>query len=105
MNLSLEQTITDFPDQHRETRTQAAHLGLTYTTYLFGSELFVTATGGVRRLRDTVQPDDETAEARLTARWRYRKLEFAPTLEYVERRRGGTETTEYRALLKTIRRF
>jgi hypothetical protein len=105
LNLGLEQTITHFPDQHRETRTQAAHLGLTYITYIFGSELFVTATGGVRRLSDTVQPDDETAEARLTARWRYRQLEFAPTLEYVERQRGGTETTEYRALFKAIRRF
>jgi len=105
VNLSLEQTITDFPDQHRETRTQAARLGFTYTAYLLGSEVFVSALGGVRQLRDTLQPDDETVEARLTARWRYRKLEFAPTLEYVERRRGETETTEYRALLKTIRRF
>lgn len=104
-NLNLDETTTKFPDQHRETRTQAARAGLTYVGYVLGSEVSVTAVGGVRELRDTVQPDDRTLEGRLTARWRYRKVEFAPTLEYVERRRGTIQTTEYRALLKVIRRF
>ncbi len=102
LGANVERTVTEFPDQNRETESRAGRLSLTYA---YGSSLFVTASGGVRRLTDTSQPTDQTTEARLSIRWLYRKIEVAPTFEFFERERGDTDTKEYRALLKTIRRF
>ncbi len=67
--------------------------------------VFVDASAGYRRLEDTAQPTDQLIEARLQVRWLYRKLEVSPTLEFFERQRGDTTTTEYRAILRTTRRF
>lgn len=102
LNLNADQTTTEFPAQHRETRSQAAGIGL---TYVLGPGLFLSASGGIRRLTDTAQPTDQSAEARLSLRWRFRKIEISPAFEYFERQRGGTDMSEYRVLLKTIRRF
>ena len=103
--LSADYVITEFSDPHRETRSQAARAGLIYSFSTFGSTVFVDASTGYRRLEDTAQPSDQLIEARLAVRWLYRKLEFSPSFEFFERQRGDTTTTEYRAIVRTIRRF
>jgi len=105
LRLSADQVITEFSDPHRETRSQAARAGLFYSFYILGSSAFVDASAGYRRLEDTAQPTDELIEARLQVRWLYRKLEVSPALEFFERQRGDTTTTEYRAMVRTVRRF
>jgi len=100
--LSADQTVTTFRDRNRETRIRSARAALSYTPL---PGLVVDGSVAVRRFDDTLQPDEEQTEGRLLGHWILRKLEFTPSLEYFERRRGGTTTTEYRAMLKTIRRF
>ncbi len=102
LRLSADQVVTEFPDQHRETTSRAGRVAV---SYLLGPRLFIDLSGGIRTLEDSQQPTDEIQEARLLVRWFFRKLEVSPTLEYIDRQRGNTESTEYRALLKTIRRF
>lgn len=102
LNLDADQTTTEFRGQRRQTQSQVARIGL---TYILGSGLSVSAIGGVRRLTDTAQPADQTAEARVSLRWHFRKIEVSPSLEYFERQRGETDSTEYRVLIRTIRRF
>ncbi|MBI4269802.1 MAG: hypothetical protein HY615_05665 [Candidatus Rokubacteria bacterium] len=102
LRLSADRTVTTFHDQDRETRTQSARAALSYRPL---PGLVVDASVAVRRFEDTAQPTEQQTEGRLLARWILRKLEFAPSFEYFERRRGETTTTEYRAMLKTVRRF
>lgn len=103
--LSADYIFTEYPDQHRETRSQAARAGLIYSFATLGTSVFVDASAGYRRLEDTAQPTDELIDARLRVRWLYRKIEVSPTFEFFDRARGNTSTTEYRATLRTIRRF
>ncbi len=100
--LNADYIVTEFSDPRRETKSQAARAALFYT---FGSSLLVEASAGFRRLEDTAQPTDQLIEARLQARWFYRKIEVSPTFEFFDRQRGNTTTTEYRAIVRTIRRF
>ncbi len=102
LRLSADQVFTEFPDQNRETMSRAGRAALSYA---LGSRLLVDVSGGLRSLEDSQQPTEETTEARLLVRWFFRKVEVSPALEYFDRRRGGAESTEYRALVKTIRRF
>ncbi|MBI2529110.1 MAG: hypothetical protein HYV93_24380 [Candidatus Rokubacteria bacterium] len=102
LGLSADGTRAVFSDPERETTSQTARATLTYAV---GSTLFVDLSGGLRRLEDSAQPTEELIEARLLARWLFRRVEVAPTFEFLDRQRGGTQTREYRALLKTIRRF
>jgi hypothetical protein len=102
LGLNADATRTVFSEPERETMSQTARATL---TYVLGSTLFVDVSAGFRRLEDSAQPAEEVLEARLLGRWLFRKVEMAPTLEYLERQRGGTQTQEYRVLLKTIRRF
>lgn len=100
--LNADWVITEFSNPHRETQSQSVRAGLTYT---LGGSLFVDASAAYRRLQDTAQPTDQLLEARLQVRWFYRKLEISPTLEFFDRQRGDTTAIEYRAMLRTIRRF
>jgi hypothetical protein len=67
--------------------------------------LFIDASAGIQRFEDTGQPTEELMDARLLARWTFRKLEINPTLEILRRERGSTLLTQQRALLRVIRRF
>ncbi len=99
--LSADETLTDYPGENRQTRSLATRAGLTYILGGLSADLSV----GVRRLEDTLQPEEQIREARLLVRWLYRKIEISPALEYIERERGDTDLREYRVGVKTIRRF
>lgn len=103
LNLSGDQAFTDFSNpEGRETRTLAGRATL---TYLFNAGLLADAFGGIRNLNDTLLPDERITEAGLRVRWRIHKLEVNPSLEFIDRRRGETDTKEYQASLHIIRRF
>jgi hypothetical protein len=59
----------------------------------------------VRDLTDTQNPDERITDAGLRLLWRYRQVEVEPRLEFISQRRDGTDTRDYRATLKVIRRF
>jgi hypothetical protein len=100
--LNADYIITEFSHPNRETKDVSARAGLIYT---LGANLFVDASAGYRRLEDTAQPTDQLIESRLQVRWIFRKLEVTPSLEFFDRQRGDTTATEFRAMLRTIRRF
>ncbi len=102
LGLSADEALIEYRDQNRQSRSVAARATLTYT---FGANLFAEAIGGIRWLRDTLLLPEQTIEARLRVRWRFRKLEVNPSLGFFDRQRGDTETNEYRATLQVIRRF
>lgn len=102
LTLSGDRVVTTFPDEQRETRTLSGRAALEWS---FGTALSVEASGGVQRIEDTLQPAQQSSDARLLVRWMVRKLEIGPSVEYFNRRHGDTTSTEYRVLLRTIRRF
>ena len=102
LRLSGDRTQTQFREQDRETVSESARASLTYTPTPY---LFIEASATARRFEDSLQPTEQQTEAHLLVRWRIRKLEITPSFDYLDRTRGDTGTTEYRAMLRTIRRF
>lgn len=102
LRVNADRTVTDFPDQDRRTQSISGRAGLSYT---FGARLYADVSGGIVNVDDTLQGAQRTADARLAVRWLFRKIEVAPTVEYFERSYGDTVSKEYRAILRTIRRF
>jgi hypothetical protein len=100
--LTADALVREYRDQRRETFTQTGRAGL---TYVVNPALFIDASAGIQRFEDTGQPTEELMDARLLARWTFRKLEINPTLEILRRERGSTLLTQQRALLRVIRRF
>ena len=62
LRLNADYVFTQLYNPSRQTRAVAALAGLTYA---MGSNLFVDASGGYRRLEDTAEPTDQLIEARL----------------------------------------
>ncbi len=102
LSLSADEAIFDFENPERQTRTVTGRATL---TYVLNASLFAETFGGSRWLEDTLLPTERIAEAGLRVRWLIRRLEVNPTLGFFDRRRGDTETKEYRATLHIIRRF
>lgn len=102
LNLNADQAFFDFSNPKRETQTFSVRA---FLTYFLGASLFVEAFGARRWLRDTLLPREQATEAGLRARWFYRRIEVSPSFEFFERQRGNTDTNEYRAMLRVIRRF
>lgn len=102
LTLSAGQAFVDFPDEHRQTRTLSGRASLTYR---LNADLSADALGGIRWVSDTLSPTERTLETSLRVRWLIRRLEVNPTLEFFDRRRGDSDTQEYRATLHVIRRF
>ncbi len=102
LSLGADEALVDYTDQDRQSRSLTGRGTLTYT---LGASLFAEALGAYRWLKDTLLPREQTTEARLRIRWRFRKLEINPTLGFFDRQRGDTDTKEYRATLQIVRRF
>lgn len=102
LQVDAEEWLTRFREQDRQSRSVAGRVTLTWT---LDADLLAEAMGGAGWLEDTLFPSERTVGGRLRVRWRFRKLEVNPTLEYASRRRGDTETTEYRLTVQVIRRF
>jgi hypothetical protein len=103
LGLNAEQVRTEFSrPEDRETRIRALRAVWTYALH---ANLFAEAFASVRDLEDTLVVDERSLEAGLTARWIFGKLEIIPALKLIDRRRGDTDTTDYRATLRVVRRF
>jgi len=102
LNLTADEALDDYRGQDRQSRRLA---GRATVTYLLGADLLAELVVGAQWLDDTLFPSEEVRAARLRVRWRIRKLEVNPTVEYYDRRRGDTDTREIRAALQVIRRF
>ncbi len=102
LTLTAAEAWFDYSLPRRHTRTLSGRATL---TYLLGPSLFAEAFAGVRHLKDTLVPTERIIEAGLRVRWMFRKIEVDPTLEFFDRRRGDTDTKDYRAMLHIIRRF
>ncbi len=101
--MSGNQTFTDFSrPEGRETRALTGQATLTYT---FNTSLTAETYAEIRDLNDTLVEDERTIEAGLRVRWFFRRVEMSPTLTYTNRQRGDTDTDEYRANFRIIRRF
>jgi hypothetical protein len=102
LSLNADESLLSFQKPSRETRTLSGRATLTYA---FDAALLAEAFGEVRALNDTLLPAEVTSEGGVSARWFYRKLEVSPAFSYIQRDRGDVESREYRATLRTIRRF
>jgi hypothetical protein len=102
LSLVTDQAWDDYRSQDRRSFRAAGRATL---SYLLDTGLLAELTAGAQYLDDTLFPTEEVREARLRVRWRIRKLEVNPTVEYFDRRRGDTDTREFRATLQVIRRF
>jgi hypothetical protein len=102
LSLNADESLLSFQKPSRETRTLSGRATLTYA---FDAALLAEAFGEVRALNDTLLPAEVTSEGGVSARWFYRKLEVSPAFSYIQRDRGDVESREYRATIRTIRRF
>ncbi len=103
LTVNASETFSEFSRPRRQSRTILA--GGPTLTYAFRASLFAEAFARVDYLRDTLIPTERTLETGLRARWLFRKLEVSPTLEFFDRKRGDTDTEEYRVILRIVRRF
>ncbi|MFQ5914317.1 MAG: hypothetical protein ACE5JS_14145 [Nitrospinota bacterium] len=103
LNISGDQAFSEFSRPRTQSRTTLT--GRAALTYSLGAQLFVDTSTAVRYLKDSLAPTERTTEAGLRVRWLFRKLEVNPALEFFDRQRGETNTKEYRATLRIIRRF
>ncbi len=102
VSLAAEESLLDYLTPSRRVRTAAVRLGLLYA---LESALSADFTGGVRWYDDPLSPTERIVDAMLRIRWVFRALELTPTLAFVDRRRGESDLTEYRAVIRLLRRF
>lgn len=100
--VSADRTVTTFTEDHRKTRSLSLRAGL---SWVLRPTLSLEASAGLQRLDDTLQATQEVREARLFARWMFRKVEITPMFQYFGRRYGSSVNDEYRFTLRMIRRF
>jgi hypothetical protein len=97
-----DQAFFNFSKPDRETQTFVAGATL---SYLPDINLFADIFVNARFLQDTLSPKERTIETGLRLRWNFRKVEIVPSLQFFDRRRGDTDTKDFRATLRVIRRF
>ncbi len=102
LTLSADEAWFQYSQPRRQTRTLSGRATLNYA---LDASLFAEAFGGMRLLKDTLVPTERTLEAGLRVRWTFRRIEVDPTLQFIDRRLGETNTKDYRAILRLIRRF
>ncbi len=102
LTLNADEAWFDYslPQKHTQTLSGRATL-----SYILGASLIADAFAGIRHLKDSEVPTERNIEAGLRVRWTFRKLEIDPSFEFFDRRRGDTETKDYRVTLHIIRRF
>ncbi|MFQ5852114.1 MAG: hypothetical protein ACE5JU_16205 [Candidatus Binatia bacterium] len=103
LTLSGDESLLSYSrPEDRERRTVGGRATLTYQ---LGATLFAQAFAGITAFTDTSQPNESVSEANLRIRWMYRRVEVLPSFRFFDRRRGDTDTKEFRATLRLIRRF
>jgi hypothetical protein len=102
LSISADQALLDYSNEDHKTFTQRESANITYAP---SSALLLELYGAIRRLHDTLFPTEQTMESSLRLRWFLRGLEVSPVAAFFKRRRGNTETAEWRTLIRLIRRF
>jgi hypothetical protein len=102
LTLSADQAWFSFSRPERETQTFGGRATLSYA---LNASLFADAFAGIRALTDSSLPRERITETGLRVRWMYRRVEVLPSIEFFDRRRGDTDTKDFRATLRMIRRF
>lgn len=102
LTVTGDEAFYSFSRPARETRTLATRATL---TYVLGATLSADAFAGIRALSDSSAPSERIAETGLGVRWYYRKVEVLPSFQFSDRRRGDTDTRDFRLTLRVVRRF
>ncbi len=102
LTLSADEAWFQYSQPRRQSRSLSGRATLNYA---LDASLFAEAFAGMRLLKDTLVPTERTLEAGLRVRWTFRRIEVDPTLQFIDRRRGETDTKDFRAILRMIRRF
>lgn len=102
LTLSSDQAFTTFTKPRRKTLSALGTATLSYRPVPdIVSDLFFV----FRMLNDNTSDDERSWQAGLRLRWYYRKVEVLPAVEILSQRRGDTQTMDFRAGLRLIRRF
>lgn len=102
VSLTAEESLMSYETPSRLVRAAALRGTLVYARE---SALSMDLTSGVRWYEDPLMPTERIFDATLRVRWAFRALEVDPTFSYVDRRRGESVLTEYRAIVRALRRF
>ena len=102
LTLTGDQSFSFFSRPQRETQTFGGRATLSYA---LDSALFAEAFAGIRALKDTTVPSERIIETGLRVRWKYRKVEILPSIEFTDRQRGDTDSKNFHITLRMIRRF
>ncbi len=102
LTLNADQALFSYSEPKRQTRTFGARATLSYT---LNATLFADGFAAVRDLMDSTVPNERITEAGVRAQWFFRNVTILPSLGFIDRRRGDTDTKEYRLRLDLIRRF
>jgi hypothetical protein len=102
LTVAADEAWFDYSLPQRRTQTLNGRATL---SYVLNANLFVDLFLGMSHLKDSEVPTERDIEAGLRVRWTFRKLEIDPSFEFFDRRRGDTDTKDYRAMLHIIRRF
>ncbi len=103
LTLTASEALSNYSrPSSRETRLLNSRATVSYR---WDADIFSDAFIGMGIFDDTLTLRERTAEAGLRVRWLYRRVEILPSLEFHDRRRGDTDTRDFRAMLRIIRRF
>lgn len=101
--VNARQSFTDFSfPEVRETDARVLRATLTYAR---SASLYAAVYATVEDFDDTLVQPQRTTEAGVEVRWQLGKLEVDPSLRVIDVERGNTDSREYRAIVRVIRRF
>ena len=102
LSLSADETYFDFS---KPKHTSQYYRGAALLSYVFADNLNVNASAEYRQTDDSRLQSERRTDAALRVRWFIQQLEVSPSLEYYDVRRGNSQTSEIRTILRVIRRF
>ncbi|MDH3673056.1 MAG: hypothetical protein OES46_18155, partial [Gammaproteobacteria bacterium] len=103
LTVNGQQSFRDFSfPEDRETDIVAARAALSYRPRTnLSAEFFAS----VRDIEDTLVQDERRTELGVLAHWSYGKLEVHPSLTIIDIERDTSDSRDYRAFVRVIRRF
>ena len=102
LHVNADQTYLVFTEEARNTLTLREQATLTYVPW---PNLLIELVAGLRRLIDTLFQTERITESALRLRWLIGGFEVLPSLSWLSRQRGATETQELQAMVRMSRRF
>jgi hypothetical protein len=102
LGLNAEESFYRYSNPNRASQSFSSRAT---ATYMYQDNLFVDGFAGFRRSQDTEAPTEQVNDVGLRARWRYAQLEISPSVQFSNRKRGDSDSKEFRAIIELIRRF